>query len=34
VLNALRRRGFSDAEIRKIAGGNYARVFNRSVRPA
>ncbi len=32
VVQAMRRRGFTAAEIRKIAGGNYVRVFNRSVR--
>jgi len=30
----MRKRGFSPDEIRKIAGGNYVRVFNLSVRAA
>jgi microsomal dipeptidase-like Zn-dependent dipeptidase len=30
----MRRRGFSPADIRKIAGGNYLRVFNQSAKPA
>jgi membrane dipeptidase len=32
VVRLLRKRGFSPAEIRKIAGGNYVRVFNLSVK--
>jgi membrane dipeptidase len=34
VVRLMRKRGFSPDEIRKIAGGNYLRVFNLSVRPA
>jgi microsomal dipeptidase-like Zn-dependent dipeptidase len=30
----MRKRGFSPDEVRKIAGGNYLRVFNRSVKGA
>lgn len=32
VVQAMRRRGFSAQEIRKIAGGNYVRLFNQSMR--
>jgi membrane dipeptidase len=32
VIRAMRRRGFSAQEIRKIAGGNYVRLFNQSMR--
>jgi membrane dipeptidase len=32
VVGAMRRRGFSPQEIRKIAGGNYVRLFNQSMR--
>ncbi|MGH7305282.1 MAG: dipeptidase, partial [Candidatus Rokuibacteriota bacterium] len=34
VLRQMRRRGFSPDQIRKIAGGNYLRVFDRSVKTA
>jgi membrane dipeptidase len=34
VVHLLRKRGFAPEEIRKIAGGNYVRVFNASLRPA
>ncbi len=34
VVRAMRGRGFSPEQIRKIAGGNYQRVFNLSVKPA
>jgi len=30
----MRRHGFSPDDIRKIAGGNYLRVFNLSVKSA
>jgi membrane dipeptidase len=30
IVGLLRKRGFSDADIGKIAGGNYVRVFNAS----
>jgi microsomal dipeptidase-like Zn-dependent dipeptidase len=33
LLRELRRRGFSEGEIGKLAGGNYVRVFNASARP-
>jgi membrane dipeptidase len=32
VVQSMRRRGFSAPEIRKIAGGNYVRLFNESMR--
>ena len=32
IVRLMRKRGFSPDEIRKIAGGNYLRVFNLSVR--
>lgn len=32
VVRLMRKRGFSPDEIRKIAGGNYVRVFNLSVK--
>lgn len=32
VMRLMRKRGFSAEDIRKIAGGNYVRVFNQSVR--
>jgi membrane dipeptidase len=32
VVQAMRRRGFSPQEIRQIAGGNYVRLFNQSMR--
>ena len=32
VVQSMRRRGFSAPEIRKIAGGNYVRLFNQSMR--
>ena len=32
VVRAMRRRGFSPQEIRQIAGGNYVRLFNQSMR--
>jgi membrane dipeptidase len=32
VVQSMRRRGFSAQEIRKIAGGNYVRLFNQSMR--
>ena len=32
VVQTMRRRGFSVQEIRKIAGGNYVRLFDQSVR--
>ena len=32
VVQSMRRRGFGAQEIRKIAGGNYVRVFDRSMR--
>ena len=32
VVRAMRRRGFSAQEIRQIAGGNYVRLFNQSMR--
>jgi membrane dipeptidase len=32
VVQVMRRRGFSAQEIRKIAGGNYVRLFNQSMR--
>ena len=32
VLQSMRRRGFSAQEIRKIAGGNYVRLFDQSMR--
>jgi membrane dipeptidase len=34
IVRLMRERGFSPDEVRKIAGGNYLRVFNRSVRVA
>lgn len=34
IVHLLRRRGLAPEEIRKIAGGNYVRVFNASVRAA
>ena len=34
IVRLMRGRGFSPDEIRKIAGGNYVRVFNLSARPA
>jgi membrane dipeptidase len=34
IVRLMRKRGFSPDEIRKIAGGNYLRVFNLSVRAA
>lgn len=34
VVRLMRKRGFSPDEIRKIAGGNYVRVFNLSVKAA
>jgi membrane dipeptidase len=33
IVRLMRKRGFSPDEIRKIAGANYVRVFNRSVKP-
>lgn len=32
IVRLMRKRGFSPDEIRKIAGGNYLRVFNRPVK--
>jgi membrane dipeptidase len=32
VVQAMRRRGFSAQEIKQIAGGNYVRLFNQSMR--
>ena len=32
VVQAMQRRGFSAQEIRQIAGGNYVRLFNQSMR--
>jgi membrane dipeptidase len=32
IIRLMRKRGFSPEEIRKIAGGNYLRVFNLSVK--
>jgi membrane dipeptidase len=32
IVKLMRRQGFSPEEIRKIAGGNYVRVFNQSMR--
>ena len=32
VVQSMRRRGLSAQEIRKIAGGNYVRLFNQSMR--
>ena len=32
VVQSMRRRGFSAQEIRKIAGGNYVRLFDQSMR--
>ena len=32
VVRAMHRRGFSPQEIRQIAGGNYVRLFNQSMR--
>jgi len=32
VVQSMRRRGFAAPEIRKIAGGNYVRLFNQSMR--
>jgi len=34
IVRLMRKRGFSPEDIRKIAGGNYLRVFNRSVKAA
>ena len=34
IVRLMRRRGFSPDDIRKVAGGNYLRVFNLSVKPA
>ena len=34
IVSLMRKRGFSADDIRKIAGGNYLRVFNLSVKPA
>ena len=34
IVRLMRKRGLSADEIRKIAGGNYLRVFNLSVKPA
>jgi membrane dipeptidase len=34
IVSLMRKRGFSPDEIRKIAGGNYLRVFNLSVKAA
>lgn len=34
IVSLMRKRGFSPEEIRKIAGGNYLRVFNASVKAA
>jgi membrane dipeptidase len=34
IVRLMRKRGFSPDDIRKIAGGNYLRVFNLSVRAA
>jgi membrane dipeptidase len=34
IVRLMRARGFSPAEIRQIAGGNYVRVFNLSAKPA
>jgi len=34
IVRLMLKRGFSPDEIRKIAGGNYLRVFNLSVRMA
>lgn len=31
VVQLLRRKGFSAADIGKLVGGNYVRVFNQSV---
>jgi microsomal dipeptidase-like Zn-dependent dipeptidase len=33
-VSRMLKRGFSPGEIRKIAGGNYLRVFNQSVKAA
>jgi membrane dipeptidase len=34
IVRLMRKRGFSADDIRKIAGGNYLRVFNLSVKAA
>jgi membrane dipeptidase len=34
IVRLMRRRGFSPDDIRKVAGGNYLRVFNLSAKPA
>ena len=34
IVRLMRKRGFSPEDIRKIAGGNYVRVFNLSVKAA
>jgi membrane dipeptidase len=34
IVRLMRKRGLSPAEIRNVAGGNYLRVFNRSVKAA
>jgi membrane dipeptidase len=34
IVQLLRRAGFSAADVGKLAGGNYVRVFNQSVSPA
>src|SRR5262249_60655555 len=34
IVRLMRKRGLSAGEIRKIAGGNYLRVFNLSMKPA
>jgi membrane dipeptidase len=34
VVQIMRRHGFSDDEVRKVAGGNYLRVLNQTLRPA
>jgi len=34
IVRLMRKRGFSPDDIRKIAGGNYLRVFNLSVKAA
>jgi microsomal dipeptidase-like Zn-dependent dipeptidase len=34
IVRLMRKHGFSPEEIRKIAGGNYLRVYERSVKPA